>query len=460
MVQPWRVLFVLSTLVTMLTLLFTLQDLFTLTHLLTAVCESQNYIINNSTTASKQIISKRLTSNSASKSHSSQTVIDHELLESRIQTKLLEIESTLHFHHPPQSKPLVVAKDVSYGRYYAQRDLQGWTLSFQNLSFEVVERSVRMPVKLAELSVFLCLGIQSQDKHCIKPNSFRLLTHAQKYNQIHGLRDILWRKDSFCYTMREVLGSYKGKKTFIFPCWVLPKDNEKLEERMIKEKRDWIVKPCGQGEGHGIFVVNNFTEISSRPQNPDGFVVQPLLNDPYLVNGKKFDLRTYVLVTSITPLRAYIYKEGLVRFASSKYDKNATRGGKEQQFLTNTSVGKKYTHLSNLTWTYQKLKEYLNQAGIDSDLLFESMNDAIVRTLLAAEFRFLRDFMVNLGGYDCQSCFQLLGVDVIFDSQLNPIVIEVSSSYKSFCLLNSDIKMWVCRQVSANVSTTVTSVCV
>lgn len=430
MVQPWRVLFVLSTVLMILSLLFTFQDLYTLTHH-TMACGSSNYVTNNYTATSKRTSSLKnknnLSSSTLNHIHLSQTYnYNYSLLESKMRSRLLEIESTLLFHRPPDSKPLVVAKDVSYGRYYAQRDLQGWTLSYQNLSFEVVEQSVRMPVKLAELSVFMCLGIQSQDKHCIKPSSFRLLTQSQKYNQIHGLRDILWRKDAFCYTMREALGSYKGKKTFTFPCWVLPKDKEKLEQKMRTETKDWIVKPCGQGEGHGIFVVNDFSEISSRPQNPDGFVVQPLLTDPYLVNGKKFDLRTYVLVTSISPLRAYIYKEGLVRFASSKYDKNATRGGKEQQFLTNTSVGKKYTHLSNLTWTYQKLKEYLDRAGVDSEKVFESMNEAIVRTLLAAEFRFLRDIMVSLGGYDCQSCFQLLGVDVIFDAQLNPIVIEVS----------------------------------
>ena len=30
-----------------------------------------------------------------------------------------------------------------------------------------------------------------------------------------------------------------------------------------------------------------------------------------------------------------------------------------------------------------------------------------------------------MGGYDCSNCFQLLGVDVILDSHLNPFVIEV-----------------------------------
>ena len=36
---------------------------------------------------------------------------------------------------------------------------------------------------------------------------------------------------------------------------------------------------------------------------------------------------------------------------------------------------------------------------------------------------------MSLGGYDCQHCYQLLGVDVILDTHLHPYVIEVSSDH-------------------------------
>ena len=49
------------------------------------------------------------------------------------------------------------------------------------------------------------------------------------------------------------------------------------------------------------------------------FIVQEYIDKPLLLDGYKFDLRVYVLVTSCDPLRVFLFNDGLVRLATEKY---------------------------------------------------------------------------------------------------------------------------------------------
>lgn len=44
-----------------------------------------------------------------------------------------------------------------------------------------------------------------------------------------------------------------------------------------------------------------------------------LPSQPFLIDGFKFDMRIYVLLTSCDPLRIFMYEEGLARFATMPY---------------------------------------------------------------------------------------------------------------------------------------------
>jgi tubulin polyglutamylase TTLL4 len=67
------------------------------------------------------------------------------------------------------------------------------------------------------------------------------------------------------------------------------------------------------------------------------------LMNPHLINGLKYDLRVYVLVTSFCPLKVYIYNDGLVRFATELYDLDSKKINQKFIHLTNFSINKKNT---------------------------------------------------------------------------------------------------------------------
>jgi tubulin polyglutamylase TTLL4 len=67
------------------------------------------------------------------------------------------------------------------------------------------------------------------------------------------------------------------------------------------------------------------------------------LMNPHLINGFKYDLRVYVLVTSFNPLKVYVYNDGLVRFATEPYSIDPKSINQKFVHLTNFSINKKNT---------------------------------------------------------------------------------------------------------------------
>lgn len=68
-------------------------------------------------------------------------------------------------------------------------------------------------------------------------------------------------------------------------------------------------------QGKGIFLTKKIQDIPLDQR----CVVQRYLSKPYLIDGLKFDLRIYVLVAGVDPLKLFVYHQGLARFATETY---------------------------------------------------------------------------------------------------------------------------------------------
>jgi hypothetical protein len=64
------------------------------------------------------------------------------------------------------------------------------------------------------------------------------------------------------------------------------------------------MKPIGKSRGRGIKLINNIADLNYI----DNIVVQKYLKNPLLLDGYKFDMRIYVLVTNLHPLEAFVYR--------------------------------------------------------------------------------------------------------------------------------------------------------
>ena len=169
-----------------------------------------------------------------------------------------------------------------------------------------------------------------------KPYIFEKLTEHQIVNHHPNSYEIT-RKDLLCSSLNKMIEKF-GTEHFNFcpETFILPDEMSKFYFAFNALKKSlWIVKPAASSQGRGIYLVDSLSEIPLDEQ----FIISRYISNPFLIDGLKFDLRLYVLVSSFDPLRIYLYEEGLVRFASEPY----ARGSKNNRFihLTNYSLNKR-----------------------------------------------------------------------------------------------------------------------
>lgn len=99
----------------------------------------------------------------------------------------------------------------------------------------------------------------------------------------------------------------------------------------------WVVKPrsgcCGKGI-HFIQTVQD-AEAVNYP------AVAQLMVNPFLLDGKKFDFRFFLLISSLEPFTVFIYREGIARFCTQDYVA-PTKQTLDRPYaqLTNTAINK------------------------------------------------------------------------------------------------------------------------
>ncbi|XP_050099630.1 tubulin monoglutamylase TTLL4 isoform X2 [Anopheles aquasalis] len=270
-------------------------------------------------------------------------------------------------------------------------------------------------------------------KH-MKSALFKTLRPYQKFNHLPGSFQI-GRKDRVWRNLQTQMNRH-GKKEFGFMprTYIIPQDLKMLRQlwpRYNQRNCKWIIKPPASARGTGIKVVNRWSQIPKRKP----LIVQRYIERPLLINGSKFDLRLYVLVTSMNPLRVYMHTDGLARFASVKYSEKSETLSDRYMHLTNYSINKlsnNYTQNEDADacqghkWTIKSLWSYFIEQGVNVDRLWSALRNLVLRTVLAGEGPIHAMSKVNVGSR--YNCYELFGIDVLLDSELVPWLLEVNIS--------------------------------
>lgn len=268
----------------------------------------------------------------------------------------------------------------------------------------------------------------------------------QKINHFPGMLEIC-RKDLLARNLTRMQRMFPRDYNFFPKTWCFPADlGDAITYSKIRRNKTFILKPDAGSQGRGIIITKSLKDI--RPC--DRGICQVYISRPFLIDGYKFDLRVYTLITSCEPLRIYIYNEGLVRFATSQYkEPNGVNITNVFMHLTNYAVNKHsrtYNQDTDGTGSKRKLSwfhNYLKSLKYDANAIWYKIDDVIIKTVISAYPVLKHSYSACFPNHDViPACCELLGIDIMLDKKMNPLILEVnhSPSFHTDTPLDAEVK--------------------
>eukprot|EP01130_Rhizamoeba_saxonica_P010530 TRINITY_DN431_c0_g1_i1.p1 TRINITY_DN431_c0_g1~~TRINITY_DN431_c0_g1_i1.p1 ORF type:complete len:308 (+),score=65.94 TRINITY_DN431_c0_g1_i1:654-1577(+) len=201
-------------------------------------------------------------------------------------------------------------------------------------------------------------------------------------------------------------------------------------------KQYWIVKPVHRAGGKGISIINttdrfvkeffddNYEEFEKTSKLKD-HLVQHYIHNPFLLYGRKFDFRVYMLISSFEPAQAWYFR-GYLRVNVKEFDFSDISD--TYAHICNLAVNKKHEDYDELDSKkyFSELEEFLQANNIvdAKNYVDEVLEPELIRrmSILYEAHHKIFNEKENHPGH-----FFFAGVDFIMDENLNPYLIEVTT---------------------------------
>jgi len=203
----------------------------------------------------------------------------------------------------------------------------------------------------------------------------------------------------------------------------MPADYRALQTDAFRHpEKNWIVKPKRLSRGRGVEVLE---DAGAAPLGSK-WLVQEYLDQPHLFDGRKYVLRCYLLISSIEPLKVYLYKGGFVKLASERYSKD--NFDNLYAHLTNPDVNalNEQAAAPVVFHSFDDYRDWLTAQDADASALFRRIREIGVLCAIAAR-EHMRFRTVDTGAH-AQGCYELIGLDCMVDARLKPWLLECNLS--------------------------------
>ncbi|KAG1701320.1 Tubulin polyglutamylase TTLL6 [Nymphon striatum] len=163
----------------------------------------------------------------------------------------------------------------------------------------------------------------------------------------------------------------------------------------------------------------------------DGTFIQEFIQKPLLINGRKFDIGVYAVLTSINPLRVYMYEgDILLRFCTESYHPFNPAN------INKYVIGDDYTptwELSDLKKLYngnkltfkETFNAWLQSKDKDPELIWSQIRSAIAGVYRNKENNLIRS---SINFKSTRNFFEMVRFDFVIDEDYNVYIMEANMS--------------------------------
>ena len=261
-----------------------------------------------------------------------------------------------------------------------------------------------------------------------------IINKYQKINRFYNYKEYV-SKSLLYYNYQEFKKKFPNDYNYMLKTYSFPEEKDLIIKKFgnysLNNNKDiWMIKPSYGSLGLKITILTNFSEINLK-----NYLITKYLHNPHLIKGYKYDLRFHGLVSTIKPIKLYLYNEGLVRIASEKYHFNMKQKQDKYSYLTNLYINKKNKNKfiypknvknmedSNL-WNLETYRKYCARNNINYDKLNNEIADIFIKMMLSVREKLIKEIEDN--NLESSNFYHLIGFDIILDENLKPYLLEAN----------------------------------
>ncbi|XP_032903683.1 protein polyglycylase TTLL10-like [Amblyraja radiata] len=212
---------------------------------------------------------------------------------------------------------------------------------------------------------------------------------------------------------------------------------------VFKDGQIWICKPSNLQEGRGIFLLRcrgdvnvlrakleSMENLLTKPAQYNSIVhrvVQRYIARPLLLDGRKFDVRSYFLIACTSPYMAFFH-HGYAKSTCNIYNPSSDD---LTSHLTNQFIQRKNPRYSEMKedtiWSMEHLNDYINEKYMEAKRLPKDW----VFTVFAKRMQEIMTTCLNSAKnkLECKlGFFDLMGCDFIIDQNFKVWLLEMNAN--------------------------------